>query len=101
MADSAGNTSTATGNFTVDTVAPQVSVEALTGDNRISSAESSQLQTLSCTGENGDRITVTLNGETYITPLATAGASVCTDTCCSAAFRPLCESEITSLTPSS
>jgi len=74
VADSAGNTSTATGNFTVDTVAPQVSVEALTGDNRISAAESGELQTLSGTGENGDRITVTLNGETYTTTVGGSGS---------------------------
>jgi len=74
VADSAGNTSTATGNFTVDTVAPQVSVEALTGDNRINAAESGELQTLSGSGEVGDRITVTLNGETYTTTVGGTGS---------------------------
>ena len=74
VGDSAGNSSTATVNFTVDTVAPQVSVDALTGDNRISIAESGEGQTLSGGGEIGDRITVTLNGETYTTTVGGTGS---------------------------
>ncbi|MFK8258130.1 Ig-like domain-containing protein [Erwinia sp. AnSW2-5] len=63
--DGAGNSINQSFPYTVDTVAPVVTLNAVATDNRISQAEQNQIQTLSGVGENGDRISVTLNNQTY------------------------------------
>ncbi len=67
VTDAAGNTGTATHNITLSGVAPQVSIDAISGDNVLNSLESQQPLTLSGTSNlpDGGTVSVTLNNVTY------------------------------------
>ncbi|MCV7760176.1 Ig-like domain-containing protein [Pluralibacter gergoviae] len=76
VANVAGNGTSSTRGYTVDTIAPNVSVNPVTADNVINSAEAKSGVMLSgtTTAEAGQSITITLNGHTYTT-LAGANGS--------------------------
>jgi hypothetical protein len=66
--DAAGNSATLDGNFMVDTIAPTLIVNPVTGDGVINAAEAAAA--ISITGsasisEAGRTVTVTLNGQSY------------------------------------
>jgi ribosomal 50S subunit-recycling heat shock protein len=66
--DNAGNSTTLNSNVTVDLSAPTLTVNPLTGDGIVSSAEAAtalELTGTASTSEAGKTITVTLNGSTY------------------------------------
>ncbi|WP_338557206.1 Ig-like domain-containing protein [Erwinia sp. E_sp_B04_8] len=65
VTDPVGNSASLAGNFTVDTGVPTLSLDAVSDDNRLSLAEQGQPLTLSGSGDRGDTITVTLNGQSY------------------------------------
>lgn len=65
VTDPVGNSSTLAGNFTVDTVAPTLSLDTISDDNRLNLAEQGQPLTFSGSGDQGDTITVTLNNQNY------------------------------------
>ncbi|WP_421504926.1 Ig-like domain-containing protein [Erwinia rhapontici] len=71
--DPAGNTSTSSSNFTVDTIAPSLALDPVTGDNIINASEQQNGIAISGTGENGAAIVVTLNGKTYETTVGVNG----------------------------
>ncbi|PIJ45787.1 Ig-like domain-containing protein, partial [Tatumella sp. OPLPL6] len=76
VADISGNPSSATHDFTVDTVVPVVTINTLAGDDVINAAEHHQAQILSgsATGAAaGDTVTITLNGQTYTAILDAQG----------------------------
>ncbi|MCV7761272.1 Ig-like domain-containing protein, partial [Pluralibacter gergoviae] len=77
VSDRAGNPSSAGTSIVVDTVVPEVTINTVAGDDIINSAEHSEamLITGSATGaEAGDKVTVTLNGHSYITVLDANGS---------------------------
>lgn len=74
VTDQVGNSSSLSGNVNVDTLAPVLTVDAISQDNRLSLAELSETLTLTGTGTNGDVITLTLNGQDYSATVNTAGA---------------------------
>ena len=65
--DSAGNSASATHTISVDTTAPVISVNTLSGDNVLNAAEAQQPLTVhgSSSAEAGQTVTVTLGGKTY------------------------------------
>ncbi|EIX4144758.1 Ig-like domain-containing protein [Escherichia coli] len=67
VTDAAGNTGTATHNITLAGVAPQVAIDAISGDNVLNALESQQPLTLSGTSNlpDGGTVSVTLNNVTY------------------------------------
>ncbi|WP_455816457.1 Ig-like domain-containing protein [Pseudomonas cerasi] len=65
LGDSAGNSVKVDTGFVVDTVAPVLTLDAVAADNRINLAEQNEIQTISGSGTQGDRISVTLNDQTY------------------------------------
>ncbi|MBD8213743.1 Ig-like domain-containing protein [Erwinia persicina] len=67
LGDTAGNSVKVDTLFEVDTRAPVVSLDAVATDNRINLAEQNEVQIIGGSGDVGDRITVTLNGQTYLT----------------------------------
>ncbi|MDA8478312.1 Ig-like domain-containing protein [Citrobacter sp. Awk 4] len=70
--DAAGNSTTATHAFSVDSRSPAITIDAL-GDDMLNAADVTADQTLSghVTGAaEGDSVTVTLNGKTYTTTVA-------------------------------
>ncbi|WP_180201327.1 BapA-related adhesin SiiEA [Escherichia coli] len=70
VSDRAGNTTSHSANFTVDTSAPVVSVNTVAGDDIVNAAEAGVAQIISgqVTGAAvGDTVTVTLGGTTYTT----------------------------------
>ncbi|UZD15158.1 Ig-like domain-containing protein [Gallibacterium anatis] len=58
ITDKAGNTATSSQALTVDTQAPQLTVDPITGDNRLSDNEAQQGLTITGTGEAGATILV-------------------------------------------
>ncbi len=65
--DSAGNSASATHTISVDTSAPVISVNTLSGDDVLNAAEAQQALTVqgSSSAEAGQTVTVTLGGKTY------------------------------------
>ncbi|PKH24382.1 hemagglutinin [Enterobacterales bacterium CwR94] len=74
VTDRAGNSSTGTENFTVDTSLPPLTLNPIAGDNILNGAEKALPLQLSGRGEAGDSITVTLNGKTYTTVVGQDGS---------------------------
>ncbi|MCK7186154.1 Ig-like domain-containing protein [Enterobacter kobei] len=76
VSDKAGNPASVDHNLTVDITVPAVTINTVAGDDVINIAEHSQAQIISgsATGAAaGDKVTVTLGGQTYITVLDAAG----------------------------
>ncbi|WP_247883009.1 beta strand repeat-containing protein, partial [Azospirillum brasilense] len=70
LTDAAGNPTQATRSVSVDRTAPTVAITTVTGDNVLSAAESAVPQTVAGTTtgvEDGQTVTVTLNGKSYTT----------------------------------
>ncbi|WP_414148391.1 Ig-like domain-containing protein [Erwinia sp. BNK-24-b] len=63
--DPAGNTSSLTNTFTVDTSTPTLTLDPIADDNRLNLAEQSQGVTLTGNGAEGDVVTLVLNNITY------------------------------------
>ncbi|MCK7182679.1 Ig-like domain-containing protein [Enterobacter kobei] len=76
VSDKAGNPASVDHNLTVDITVPAVTINTVAGDDVINIAEHSQAQIISgsATGAAaGDKVTVTLGGQTYTTVLDAAG----------------------------
>ncbi|PIJ44850.1 Ig-like domain-containing protein, partial [Tatumella sp. OPLPL6] len=76
VADKAGNSIEATHNVQVDLQAPVITFDNVAGDNIISFAEHTQAQIISGSatgGEAGNRVVVTIAGNTYNTVLDASG----------------------------
>jgi len=73
--DSAGNSASATHNISVDTTAPVISVNTLSGDDVLNAVEAQQPLTVhgSSSAEAGQTVTVTLGSKTYTTTVANDG----------------------------
>ncbi|MFB4856143.1 Ig-like domain-containing protein [Enterobacter hormaechei subsp. steigerwaltii] len=73
--DSAGNSASATHTISVDTTAPVISVNTLSGDEVLNAAEAQQPLTVhgSSSAEAGQTVTVTLGGKTYTALVANDG----------------------------
>ena len=73
--DSAGNSASATHTISVDTTAPVISVNTLSGDDVLNAAEAQQPLTVhgSSSAEAGQTVTVTLSGKTYTALVANDG----------------------------
>ncbi|HHA1408136.1 TPA: Ig-like domain-containing protein [Enterobacter hormaechei subsp. xiangfangensis] len=73
--DSAGNSASATHTISVDTTAPVISVNTLSGDDVLNAAEAQQPLTVhgSSSVEAGQTVTVTLGGKTYTALVANDG----------------------------
>ncbi|HIC7929347.1 TPA: Ig-like domain-containing protein [Enterobacter hormaechei] len=73
--DSAGNRASATHTISVDTNAPVISVNTLSGDDVLNAAEAQQPLTVhgSSSAEAGQTVTVTLGGKTYTALVANDG----------------------------
>ncbi len=73
--DSAGNSASATHTISVDTSAPVISVNTLSGDDVLNAAEAQQPLTVhgSSSAEAGQTVTVTLGGKTYTALVANDG----------------------------
>ena len=73
--DSAGNSASATHTISVDTSAPVISVNTLSGDDVLNAAEAQQALTVqgSSSAEAGQTVTVTLGGKTYTALVANDG----------------------------
>ncbi|KOQ82372.1 Ig-like domain-containing protein, partial [Pluralibacter gergoviae] len=76
VTDRAGNPARADTSVTVDITVPQITIDTVSGDDIINSAEHNQA--LLITGKAvgaaaGDRVTVTLNGHDYLTVLDASG----------------------------
>ncbi|HIC8349635.1 TPA: Ig-like domain-containing protein [Enterobacter hormaechei subsp. steigerwaltii] len=73
--DSAGNSASATHTISVDTTAPVISVNTLSGDDVLNAAEAQQPLTVhgSSSAEAGHTVTVTLGGKTYTALVANDG----------------------------
>lgn len=71
--DSAGNSTTLNDSFQVDTLAPALTVDAIAEDNRLNLAEQGQPLTLSGSGEFGDTVTISLNGQFYTATVTGTG----------------------------
>ncbi|WP_423776437.1 Ig-like domain-containing protein [Citrobacter freundii] len=68
VSDKAGNGSSTTSNFTVDTSAPVVTIDTVAGDDVLNTSEQSQAQIISGKASGaaaGDVVTVTLGGQTF------------------------------------
>lgn len=76
VSDKAGNSSSAEHSITADITVPTVSIGTIAGDNVINALEHLQAQTISGSSTGaaaGDKVTVTLNGQTYTTLLDADG----------------------------
>ncbi|MGS7224971.1 Ig-like domain-containing protein, partial [Enterobacter cloacae] len=76
VSDKAGNPASVDHNLTVDLTVPQVTISTIAGDDVINIAEHGQAQIISgsATGAApGDKVTVTIGGQTYTTVLDAAG----------------------------
>ncbi|WP_423244682.1 Ig-like domain-containing protein [Enterobacter ludwigii] len=73
--DSAGNSASATHGISVDTTAPVIGVNTLSGDDVLNAAEAQQPLTVhgSTSAEAGQTVTVTLGGKTYSATVANDG----------------------------
>jgi len=73
--DSAGNSASATHSISVDTTAPVIGVNTLSGDDVLNAAEAQQPLTVhgSTSAEAGQTVTVTLGGKTYSAAVASDG----------------------------
>jgi len=73
--DSAGNSASATHGISVDTTAPVISVNTLSGDDVLNAAEAQLPLTVqgSTSAEAGQTVTVTLGGKTYTAVVANDG----------------------------
>ncbi|MBU9831582.1 Ig-like domain-containing protein [Rahnella sp. FC061912-K] len=77
VSDAAGNSTSTTHDFRVDTTVPVVTIDTIAGDNILNSAEQMQAHIVSGTstgGEAGDTVTLIINGQTYTTTLAADGS---------------------------
>lgn len=72
--DSFGNASTITDTLLIDTIAPDLSINAVAGDNVLSGAEASGPFAISGTAEPGATITVEIDGQTLSTIAGSTGA---------------------------
>ncbi|WP_072193734.1 Ig-like domain-containing protein [Pantoea stewartii] len=73
VVDQAGNVVTQTNNLTVDTQSPVLGVDPVGGDNTLSVSDLTQPLILNGTGQNGDQVTLSLNGRFYRTLVASNG----------------------------
>ncbi|HAS0909571.1 TPA: Ig-like domain-containing protein [Enterobacter cloacae] len=76
VSDKAGNPASVDHNLTVDVTVPQVTISTIAGDDVINIAEHGQAQIISgiATGAAaGDKVTVTIGGQSYTTVLDAAG----------------------------
>ncbi|RXW27142.1 type 1 secretion target domain-containng protein [Enterobacter cloacae] len=76
VSDKAGNPASVDHNLTVDVTVPAVTINTIAGDDVINVAEHAQAQIVSgsATGAAaGDKVTVTIGGQTYTTVLDAAG----------------------------
>ncbi|MEH4986226.1 Ig-like domain-containing protein [Enterobacter asburiae] len=76
VSDKAGNPASADRNLTVDVTVPAVTINTVAGDDVINLAEHSQAHIISGTATGaaaGDKVTVTIGGQTYTTVLDAAG----------------------------
>ncbi|EKD5161002.1 Ig-like domain-containing protein, partial [Enterobacter cloacae] len=76
VSDKAGNPASVDHNLTVDVTVPQVTISTIAGDDVINVAEHGQAQIISgiATGAApGDKVTVTIGGQSYTTVLDAAG----------------------------
>ena len=76
VSDKAGNQASVDHNLTVDATVPAVTINTVAGDDVINLAEHSQAHIISGTATGaaaGDKVTVTIGGQTYTTVLDAAG----------------------------
>uniref|UniRef100_UPI0034D232F0 Ig-like domain-containing protein n=1 Tax=Enterobacter asburiae TaxID=61645 RepID=UPI0034D232F0 len=76
VSDKAGNPASADRTLTVDVTVPAVTINTVAGDDVINIAEHAQAQIISGTATGaaaGDKVTVTIGGQTYTTVLDAAG----------------------------
>ncbi|ENU4085668.1 Ig-like domain-containing protein [Enterobacter asburiae] len=76
VSDKAGNPASADRNLTVDVTVPAVTINTVAGDDVINIAEHGQAHIISGTATGaaaGDKVTVTIGGQTYTTVLDAAG----------------------------
>ncbi len=76
VSDKAGNPASVDHNLTVDVTVPAVTINTIAGDDVINVAEHSQAHVISGTATGaaaGDKVTVTIGGQTYTTVLDAAG----------------------------
>nr|WP_234082900.1 Ig-like domain-containing protein [Enterobacter quasiroggenkampii] len=76
VSDKAGNPASVDHNLTVDVTVPEVTINTVAGDDVINLAEHSQAHIISGTATGaaaGDKVTVTIGGQTYTTVLDAAG----------------------------
>ncbi|BEU78766.1 hypothetical protein EAG21025_20790 [Enterobacter asburiae] len=76
VSDKAGNPATADHTLTVDVTVPAVTINTVAGDDVINIAEHAQAHIISGTATGaaaGDKVTVTIGGQTYTTVLDAAG----------------------------
>ena len=76
VSDKAGNPASVDHNLTVDVTVPEVTISTIAGDDVINIAEHAQAQIISgiATGAAaGDKVTVTIGGQSYTTVLDAAG----------------------------
>ncbi|KKA55340.1 type 1 secretion target domain-containng protein [Enterobacter roggenkampii] len=76
VSDKAGNPASVDHNLTVDATVPAVTIDTVAGDDVINLAEHSQAHIISGTATGaaaGDKVTVTIGGQTYTTVLDAAG----------------------------
>ena len=76
VSDKAGNPASVDHNLAVDITAPAVTINTVAGDDVINIAEHGQAQIISGTATGaaaGDKVTVTIGGQTYTTVLDAAG----------------------------
>ncbi|HCM9210308.1 TPA: Ig-like domain-containing protein [Enterobacter roggenkampii] len=76
VSDKAGNPASVDDNLTVDVTVPAVTINTIAGDDVINVAEHSQAHVISGTATGaaaGDKVTVTIGGQTYTTVLDAAG----------------------------
>ena len=71
-----GNAASSAQEFSVDTAAPTVTINTISGDNMLNAAEAAQDLTLSgtSTAEAGQTVTVTFNGKQYAAQVQTDGS---------------------------
>ncbi|MER5028783.1 Ig-like domain-containing protein [Pantoea anthophila] len=73
VTDAAGNSSSQNSSLTVDTTPPPLVVAPISEDNALSVGELAEPLVVSGSGQNGDLVTVQLNGQTYSTTVAVNG----------------------------
>ncbi|ENE7661556.1 Ig-like domain-containing protein [Enterobacter roggenkampii] len=76
VSDKAGNPASVDHNLTVDVTVPAVTINTIAGDDVINVAEHNQAHVISGTATGaaaGDKVTVTIGGQTYTTVLDAAG----------------------------